>query len=341
MRIARLPLVAALILVLLGLSASTAAAAAKSGGAAPPPKWLTPEIRERIAAAGPEGVHISTIRGWLSEGLAKELQDPSDFDPCFNGDLRPDVSVKAGACQVYPYGCTANFVFHKGADPFIEAPGGRNRFIGIAGHCVDHANQPSIMEVQNGVLAKVGEVEKILAGDIGQNGRGNGGLGNDYAIIEIDAIHKVEPAMPPEVQGGPNGIYTGCGPEGVKYWGHGLEFAVGPGKVNAGPGARFYDRSYSFLPVTGIAFGGDSGSGAMTAAGNLAIGNVTHISVIDPRYAPGTTIGTRVTRALTWMGGNYFLVKADRTYARATMADTTCGNANNGSASSTTKRFTR
>jgi hypothetical protein len=328
-RVSRLALIAALVFIVVGLSASTAAAAPKSG-AAPPPKWLTPEIRDRIAAAGPEGVHISTIRGWLSEGLADELQDPSDFAPCFNGDPRGP-SVNAGACQVYPYGCTANFIFHKGSDPFLGVSDGRNYFIGIAGHCVDHANQPSIMEIQNGVLAVVGEVEKILAGDIGQNGRGNGGLGNDYAIIEIDEGFDVEPAMPPQVGGGPNGIYTGCSPQVVKYWGHGFGVVVGPGKVNGGPAPRFYDRSYSFTPATAVALPGDSGSGVMTQS-NQSVGDLTHIIIgIDPRYFPGTTIGTRVTRALTWMGGDYFQVNANRTYSRATMADTTCGNANLGS----------
>ena len=68
----------------------------------------------------------------------------------------------------------------------------------------------------------------------------------------------------------------------------------------------------------------------MTATGNLAIGDVTHFAIIDPRYAPGTTIGTRVTRALTWMGGEYYLVLDNRQKTRADMSDTRCGNANNG-----------
>jgi hypothetical protein len=70
----------------------------------------------------------------------------------------------------------------------------------------------------------------------------------------------------------------------------------------------------------------------MTATDNLAVGDLTHIIIgVDPRYFPGTTVGTRVTRALTWMGGDYYLVKANRQYERATMSDTACGNANNGS----------
>jgi hypothetical protein len=52
------------------------------------------------------------------------------------------------------------------------------------------------MQIFTGVIAKVGEVKKLLAGDIGRNGRGIGGIGNDFAIIEIDQGFKVEPGVP-------------------------------------------------------------------------------------------------------------------------------------------------
>jgi hypothetical protein len=43
----------------------------------------------------------------------------------------------------------------------------------------------------------------------------------------------------------------------------------------------------------------------------------------------GSRVRIRRLPLLTWMGGDYFQVNADRTYSRATMADTRCGNSNN------------
>lgn len=318
------PTITALILLLALLVPATAAAARPDDLRREKPVWMTPAIEKRIAAAGTEGVHVSTIEGWLRQGVGgRELVHQDVLVPCFNGDPRPGVS--AGACQVAPYGCTANFIFRKGDTPFAEFSDGRTYFIGIAGHCVDHANQPVFMEVENGVVAKIGEVEKVLKGNIGRNGRGYGGLGNDYAIIEIDQGLKVNPGMPAASGGGPQGIYTGCEAVPVKYWGHGYALAVGPGKTEGGLATNWNDRGFGW---TGVGFPGDSGAGVLVAGTNQAAGDLTHLLIgIDRKYPGSDLIGTRVTRALTWMGGEYRLVNEDRTYARADMSDTRCGGA--------------
>lgn len=327
-RSARASLVAVLVLAVAGVSAASAAASIQPLRK-PAPSWMTKKVRDRISAAGAEGVRISTIRQWVRAGLAgRRAQQQTVTDPCFNGDPRP--GVNAGACQVYPYGCTANFIFHKGETPYTDISDGRHHFIGIAGHCVNHANEPVFMEIANGVVAEVGLVEKILAGDIGANGRGEGGLGNDYAIIQIHPGMRVDPAMPPQSGGGPQGIYVGCEPQPVKYWGHGYAVAVGPGKTEGGLATNWFDRGFGW---TGVGFPGDSGSGVLTAGPdsfNQAAGDLTHLVVGFDKYPGSVLVGTRVTRALTWMGGEYYLVNEDRTYSRATMADTPCENANSG-----------
>ena len=66
-----------------------------------------------------------------------------------------------------------------------------------------------------------------------------------------------------------NGIYTGCGPVGVKYYGHGYGVAVGPSKVEAGLATNWHDDGYGW---TGLGAPGDSGSPVLTADG-LAAGN--------------------------------------------------------------------
>ncbi len=68
----------------------------------------------------------------------------------------------------------------------------------------------------------------------------------------------------------------------------------------------------------------------MTIVGSdAAAGDFTHL-VVDPKYPGSDLAGTRITRILGYLGGNFYLVNQDRTTSRATMADTACGNANNG-----------
>jgi hypothetical protein len=301
---------------------------------APAPFWLTAAIQRRITAAGTEGASLEQIQYWVDQGLAGEArQDETVQEPCPTADAYRTVgpTVKAGACQVAPFGCTANFIYYRGPEDVMPpVSDGRNHFIGTAGHCVQHANQPVFMQVerQGAVVAKVGEVEKILAGDIGQNGRGNGGIGNDFAIIEIDPGFQVDPEMPAPILG-PQGIYTGCETTPVKWYGHGLGVAVGQGRPEVGLATNWYDRSYGWSTVTPLP--GDSGSGVLTDDG-AAAGNLTHLLVDFERYPGSNLAGTRLTRALTWMGRNYSLVNADYTTVRATMSDTDCGNANSGGA---------
>lgn len=296
------------------------------------PFWMTAPIQRRISAAGPGGVPLRRIQRWVDQGLAgADQRDQTVQEPCPTVDAYRTVgpTVKAGACQVAPFGCTANFIYYRGPQEALPpVSDGRNHFIGTAGHCVEHANQPVFMQVEaaGAVVAKVGEVHKILAGDIGRNGFGNGGIGNDFAIIQIDAGFQVDPQMPAPILG-PQGIYTGCETQPVKWYGHGLGVAVGQGRAETGLATNWYDRSYGWTAVTPLP--GDSGSGVLTADG-AAAGNLTHLLVDFERYPGSTLAGTRLTRALTWMGAGYSLVNQDYTTVRATMADTDCGNADAG-----------
>jgi hypothetical protein len=319
--------------IFLGLATSGASAATPENLRAPAPFWLKGEIKQRIAHAGTDGVALAEIRRWVRAGLAGQAKADEEVPPpCPTTDAgyaAPN-TVKANACQVAPFQCTANFIYHNGPEPAMPSTSdGRHHFIGTAGHCVERANQPVFMQTAASgvVIAKVGEVEKILGGDIGRNGRGNGGLGNDFAIVQIDEGFNVDPQLPAPVLG-PQGIYTGCAPAPVEYYGHGLAVAVGQGRPEGGLATNWYDRSYGW---TGVGFPGDSGSGVTLAGTDQAAGNLTHLLVDFRRYPGNDLAGTRVTRALTWMGGGYFLVNQDRSKSRATMADTDCGNADAGS----------
>ena len=66
------------------------------------------------------------------------------------------------------------------------------------------------------------------------------------------------------VIGGPQGVYTGCGPTPVFHYGHGYGVAVGQGKVEGGLATNVYDDGYGW---TGAGAPGDSGSGVLDRPG--------------------------------------------------------------------------
>jgi len=212
--------------------------------------------------------------------------------------------VSAAGCIVAPYGCTANFIFTDGT----------SQYVGTARHCTDRVGQEVAMQLDTTTIGVVGTVAKMTSGE--------GVPGNDWALIKIDpavaAEWGVNPAMP--VIGGPQGVYTGCGPTPVFHYGHGYGVAVGQGKVEGGLATNVFDDGYGW---TGAGAPGDSGSGVLTAPGGPAIGDFTHL-IVDTGAYPGSDLaGTRITKILSQFGVS--LVNADGSTTGA--AATSCGNA--------------
>src|SRR3954465_12242968 len=267
---------AAVLALLVGASSATAASTLRTSH----PSWFTPKFKKQVNKAG-------------RKGKAKPSADrPGATDVCPGIDPNsptPATSVvSAGTCEVYPYGCTANFIYSNGSQYFI----------GTAGHCVDKVGQDIYMQVNSpGVgasIADVGTVTKFV----------NGGVGNDYAVIAIKPGFTVDPKLP---QGGPNGIYTGCGPTAVLHYGHGYGVAVGQGKLEGGLATNWYDDGYGW---TGVGAPGDSGSPGL-AHGPPRAGDFTPPSA-DPSAYPGSDLaGTRITKILA--GTGLKLVNADGT----------------------------
>jgi hypothetical protein len=307
----------AILVVLATLSVSPlaggASAAERVRPEAAPPAWMqSKEVRQRIRAAGDEGVRIGTIRRWVRNGVAgARAQEDPPMMPCPTVDPST-ADVYSGQCEVFPAGCTANFIFKTGSEPLPPASDGRTAFIGTAGHCVDHSNQTVFMQRGPTIIA-VGVVRRHI----------DGGIGNDFAAIRINRGLTIDPHNP---AGGPRGIYTGCAPQAVKYYGHGFGVFVGQGKIEGGIATNWFDRAFAWA---GAGLPGDSGSGVTIAGTDQAAGDLTHL-VVDPKYPGSDLAGTRLTRILSYLGGDYHLVNQDRTTSRATMADTRCGNANNG-----------
>jgi hypothetical protein len=288
MRAGRVFLVGA-VAALLALCVGTAAATAADTLVAKHPSFMTAKFRKQVRNAGRKG----------KPAPKGGQQGPGATDICPGVDTSmPQPAVSAGTCEVFPYGCTANFIYSNGS----------SFYIGTAGHCVDKVGQDIYMQVATpGVgasIADVGTVAKFV----------NGGVGNDYAVIAIKPGFAIDPKLP---VGGPNGIYTGCGPEVVRNWSHGYGVAVAQGRPEGGVATNWYDDGYGW---TGLALPGSSGSAVVTSSG-AAAGDLTHL-IVDPGAYPGSNVaGTRITKILA--GTGLSLVNADGSLARAT--STSCG----------------
>jgi len=268
-------------LVLLALAAAciTAVLAAPASASSsqllrkPSPSWLTSSFKQKLQDAGATGVQV-----------AEET-----LNTACPGYQSPGVG--AAGCIVAPYGCTANFIFTDGT----------SYYVGTAGHCSNKAGDVLTMQVDTTTLADVGTVVKRT-----NHPAGDGVPGDDFTLVKLDpavvAKWGVNPAIP--VIGGPNGVYDGCGPEGVLLYGHGYGVAVAQGKPEGGLATSWFENSYGW---TGVGAPGDSGSPVITSSGQAA-GNFTHL-IVHTGYLGNNQAGMRATAILRFAGVS--LVNAD------------------------------
>jgi hypothetical protein len=280
-------LAAAATLTLLALASTAAADTGKAVPLiGPGPSWYTPQLHAQVMRAGAKGVQVR------EELLNTEC-------PGFQGlrGLKLGEGVSAGGCIVAvnddPVGCTANFIFTSGS----------TKYVGTARHCIDEVGDTVTMQVDSITLVAVGTVVKKTSGE--------GEPEKDFALIRLfsDVVQRwgVNPALP---VGGPNGVYAGCDPQPVKYWGHGYGAAVAQGKPEGGLATNWRGTAYAWA---GFGAPGDSGSGVVLAADNKAAGNFTHLLLTDMVKYPGSNLaGMRATAILQFVGSKIKLMNANR-----------------------------
>lgn len=187
--------------------------------------------------------------------------------------------------------------------------------ISTAGHCADRGSTASVIAA----IGNRGDLFGPVVLDFGTfTSSVDGGLGKDWAMIDIRPEYQelVTPTMC--VWGGPRGIFEKEGGtvtvnwnsgeiavnpdpalvQAVVHYGHGLAVGTG-GTPRAGAAIHWDDTHFMF---SGAVTPGDSGSGANTALGDTvgatmeAAGIITHIYV-DPLMREGVGIlgGTRTT----------------------------------------------
>ena len=264
-----------------------------------------------IASAASSPVPTKPEASFLNKGREKQLDRrgakgvrvPAEALNTECPGIQQDPGVSAGGCIVAPAGCTANYIFTDGS----------SQYVGTARHCVNRIGEPVVMQVDTSTITTVGTVSHMTSGE--------GEPGNDWALVRIDPAVASRWGVNPEVPviGGPNGIYTGCGPvEFVWHYGHGFALAVGQGKPEAGAATNWYDDGFGW---TGFGAPGDSGSPVNIATANQAVGDFTHL-VVDPGAYPGSNqAGMRITEALARFAG-ISLVNANGSTSRET--DSSC-----------------
>lgn len=285
MRIRVLAAVAAALALSL-VATSTAAAGSYSTPDRSKPRWFTKKFQKKLKKRDERGIRVSNER--LNTACPGVQTGPG---------------VQANGCIVT--GCTANFIFTDGS----------YKYVGTARHCVDGVGSRVAMQVDTTTVADIGTVTKTTPGD--------GDPGQDFALIRIDAdiVEKwgVDPRIP--VVGGPNGVYTGCGPEGIKYYGHGYGAAVAQGKPGLGLATNWNNDGFGW---TGNGLPGDSGSGVVTTNGQAA-GDLTHLIVNLGEYPGSNMAGMRATAILRFLGPSYSIVNADGSTSRADTTNCSSG----------------
>lgn len=254
------------------------------------PAWYDLAYHQQVMAAGtqgarlPDGVTMPAAAGLASPGI------------------RPGqwlVTVIANDQEVGFAWCTANFVFQKSG----------TYGIGTAGHCAAKDALGGFPDVTayvvppptSGQLPGFYNIGKFVLSR-------NGGIGNDFAMVQIYPQYQswVNPTMP--VWGGPTGVYTSNDPTVVQHFGHGLVVGTG-GTPRAGVAPIWTARKGTAFAWYGAGFEGDSGSGVRVVTGEAA-GNFTHLVVYDGtknsvtgEILPGMLAGTRMTKILQIASG--------------------------------------
>jgi hypothetical protein len=196
--------------------------------------------------------------------------------------------------------------------------------ISTAGHCGTSGTTATVIAA----FGNRADATGVVLLDFGTFGTSvNGGLGNDYALIDINPAYSslVSPTMC--FWGGPRGVYTKTGAavgidltggplvtvtpdpllaQTIVHYGHGAGVGAG-GTPRAAEAIAWMPNHFMF---TGAIAPGDSGSGANTLLGDTiganmqAAGIITHLWV-DPLMRDGIGImaGTRATRLGTPTSG--------------------------------------
>ena len=259
-----------------------------------PPNVTQAQLKRAALKAFASGAKPQELKNprpaWYDAKAERRVREDNDGVTMAPVDapLPGEVGIRPGSWMISPYWCTMNFIFQKSG----------TLAIGTAGHCID-GNEPVVLLTlapSSGVPVLV-ELGRVLY-------KQDGGVGRDFALVEIPPEHHpwVFPTM--GVVGGPCGIYSETTPLPVAHYGHGVGVGTG-GTPRAGVGFSLaqdpklvrgvdWDWDDDSIVWAGLINGGDSGSGVRVAT-MPAVSNLTHGIGITGLEPSALAWGTRVT----------------------------------------------
>jgi hypothetical protein len=236
------------------------------------PSWWTPEAMAGARAAAERGELFNPVTG------ASVVPPPLGGLP-----LAPDyVFIRPGALFLSESGaiCTYNFIYSN------------HQQIGTAGHCVEGRGEV-VYILAAPTIPLVTALGKVA-------GSKNAGVGNDYALIDIDSQWSqfVDPNV--AYVGGPSCSVWTPAVEAGKHVGHGIQTGLIASVPRVSAITDFDGRSFE---GAGELSGGDSGSPMVEAAGSLpgcvgggAVGVLTHCATITGIECLPLFFGTDIRR---------------------------------------------
>jgi hypothetical protein len=268
------------------------------------PDLTNRQLKRAIVAAAESGAKPRKLRkpspAWYDRKAQRRQDRDSNNDDGVttapvDAPIPPYVGIRPGAMMISPFICTMNYIFQKGG----------TLAIGTAGHCIEGGEPVDLLAVAPDgggdpvpVLVRLGKV--LLKRD--------GGIGHDYALVEIPP-HLHSWVFPTQaVIGGPCGVYTADDPLPLAHYGHGIGIGTG-GTPRAGMGFEL-EGGLPIIKIRGIGKddwvwdsdsivwaglinGGDSGSGVRVGT-MPAVSNLTHGIGITGLEPSAIAWGTRV-----------------------------------------------
>ena len=280
------------------------------------PDFTNRQIRRTIVAAAEAGAKPRELKkpspAWYDrKARGRQDRDSQNDDGVttapVDAPIPPYVGIRPGAMMISPHICTMNYIFQNGG----------TLAIGTAGHCIDGGEPVDLLAVAPDgggdpvpVLVRLGRV--LLKRD--------GGIGNDYALVEIPPhLHSwVFPTQ--SVVAGPCGVYTADDPLPLAHYGHGIGIGTG-GTPRAGMGFSLeegppikirgigkddWQWDSDSIVWAGLINGGDSGSGVRVGT-MPAVSNLTHGIGVTGLEPSALAWGTRVQ---TITSGGWTLVNS-------------------------------
>lgn len=274
------------------------------------------QASEPVAPSGSKVVELKApTPDWYTPSLADLVSQRGMASAPADAPVPSEIGIRPGSWMISPNWCTMNFVFINGS----------RLGIGTAGHCTKNGQEVVLLTIAPGsglpVLVEIGST--IVSH--------NGGIGNDFALVEVKPeLHSwVFPTI--AVIGGPCGGYTGEGlvsapnpadidrgelmpgtfelGDTVYHYGHGVGMGTG-GTPRTGAALAWYPDSFTWA---GALYGGDSGSAVriqdLKAAGNLTHGLADSATGLVPLgLGYGTRIGKILSMVSSWSLVNSYAV---------------------------------